>query len=67
MTAYEIAAELDAIGAGCEGWEDSPMAKAAVKLRELDDRVDELEEAVGKYESEYVKAVKLAVAAGEQG
>lgn len=67
MTAYEIAAELDAIGAGCEGWESSPMAKAAIKLRELDDRLDELEEIAEKYESEYLKGVKLAAAAGEQG
>jgi hypothetical protein len=60
MTAYEIAAELDAMGANCEGWEDSPMAKAAAMLRELDDRVSH-------YESEYLKGVKLAAAAGEQG
>jgi len=67
MTAYEIAAELDAIGANCEGWEDSPMAKAAILLRELDDRIDELEAAAEKYESDYLKSVKLAAAAGEQG
>jgi hypothetical protein len=60
MTAHEIAAQLDAIGLNCEGWADSPMAKAAVLLRELDDRVKH-------YESEYLKGVKLAAAAGEQG
>jgi hypothetical protein len=67
MTAYEIAAELDAIGAGCEGWEDSPMAKAAASLRDLQYRLDEIKNITSNYESEYVRYIKLAASCGEQG
>ena len=67
MNGYQIAEELDAIGVGCEGWQDSPMAKAALLLRQLQSQLDNIQSIANRYESDYVKNIRLASVAGEEG
>jgi hypothetical protein len=69
MTAYEIATALDTIGSYCDAkeWGESPMAKAAAMLRQQQMQLDEIQKIANKYESDYVRSIKLASVCGEQG
>lgn len=69
MNGYQIADELDAIGAHCDPaeWADSPMANAAWLLRQLQGQLDDIQQIANSRESDYLKAVRLATLAGEEG